>query len=188
MSKPIFSMLAALTLITMQLPSHTAKAEPIAPSDIFTLTSPDFKAGEVLKPEYSYNGFGCTGKNLAPVLNWDHAPEASKYFALTVYDPDASTGSGWWHWLVVNIPKEAKSLDAAKLPEGAVTVQNDYGATSYGGPCPPVGDKSHRYIFTLYALKDKIAVGDAHVPAAQIGYQINQLKIAQTEIIGYYGR
>lgn len=166
------------------------------PTTVFTLTSPDFKEGEVLKPEFSYNGFGCTGKNVAPTLNWDHAPSETKYFALTVYDPDAPTGSGWWHWLVVNIPKEAKSLDASKLPatlpatlpEGAVTTQNDYGATSYGGPCPPVGDKSHRYIFTLYALKDKVAVNDVHVPAAQIGYQINQLKIAQAQIIGYYGR
>lgn len=158
------------------------------PSTVFTLTSPDFREGEVLKPEFSYNGFGCTGKNLAPILNWDHAPSETKYFALTVYDPDAPTGSGWWHWLVVNIPKEATGLDAAKLPEGAVTTQNDYGATSYGGPCPPVGDKSHRYIFTLYALKDKVAVNDVHVPAAQIGYQINQLKIAQAQIIGYYGR
>lgn len=154
----------------------------------FVLTSPNFKDGDVLKSDHIFNGFGCSGKNIAPILLWDNAPIETKYFALTVYDPDAPTGSGWWHWLVVNIGKEAKSFDATKLPIGSIITQNDYGQTAYGGPCPPVGDKSHRYIFTLYALKDKVSVDNPHVPAAQIGYQINQLKIAQAQIVGYYGR
>ncbi len=171
-------------LILALLISVPASAEPLIN---FTLTSPDFKDGDTLDNRFVFNGFGCTGENKAPVMQWSAAPMETKYFALTMYDPDAPTGSGWWHWLVINMPATINELDVKTLPEGAIETRTDYGVTGFGGACPPVGDKPHHYIFTLYALKDKIPLG-ADVPAAQIGFYINSLKIAETKMTATYGR
>jgi hypothetical protein len=101
--------------------------------------------------EQVFNSFGCTGKNISPLLAWTGAPEGTKGFALLVHDPDAPTGgAGWWHWLVVNIPANATALakdagkgDSSNLPAGAAQINTDFGAPGWGGPCPPVGDKPH---------------------------------------------
>ncbi|WP_267225871.1 YbhB/YbcL family Raf kinase inhibitor-like protein [Dyella silvae] len=101
----------------------------------------------------SYHGYGCTGDNRAPAVHWQNAPAGTRGFALTVFDPDAPTGKGWWHWAVINLPASTTSLPAgAALPTGAVTLRNDYGDTGWGGPCPPPGDPPHHYVFTLFAL------------------------------------
>ena len=96
--------------------------------------------------EQVYNGFGCTGKNLSPQLSWDKAPSGTKSFAITAYDPDAPTGSGWWHWIAFNIPASVNSLDSGasgnSMPAGTVESRTDYGSTGFGGACPPVGDKA----------------------------------------------
>ncbi|HNQ91561.1 MAG TPA: YbhB/YbcL family Raf kinase inhibitor-like protein [Alphaproteobacteria bacterium] len=172
-----------MVMIMCALPFSPVKADPVD----FKVTSPDFKEDETLSNKHVYNGFGCTGENVAPRLNWESAPADTKYFAVTVYDPDAPTGSGWWHWLIVNLPKSATSLDRTHLPTGALETRTDFGTTGYGGPCPPVGHGPHRYIFTLYALKDKIDVV-TDTPAAQVGYQINSLKVGETSIMGYFER
>lgn len=175
--KFFFILLAMVTLMT----------SPASASGTFTLSTPDFKDGDTIPAEYAYNGFGCKGQDKAPQLTWENAPADTKYFALTVYDPDAPTGSGWWHWVVINIPATAHNLDQNNLPEGALQTRTDYGSAGYGGPCPPIGDKPHRYYFTLYALKDKIEASE-DTPAAQIGFQINSLKIGEAQILGYYSR
>jgi hypothetical protein len=130
----------------------------------FTLASPDLAAG-TFGPKFVLNGFGCSGGNVSPALTWTHVPAGTKSLSLQMNDLDAPTGSGLWHWAVYNIPPTATGLaqgagnSAASLPApafGGITDFLDTGATggngNYGGPCPPVGDKPHRYVVTLYAL------------------------------------
>jgi Raf kinase inhibitor-like YbhB/YbcL family protein len=126
----------------------------------FTAWSPKLQSGEKVPNIYVYNGMGCTGKNISPPIEWSDAPTETKSFAVTVFDPDAPHIGGWWHWAVVNIPAEVHALSEGasnenKLPHDAIEIKTDFGDTHYGGPCPPVGDSPHHYIFTVYALKDK---------------------------------
>ena len=160
-----------------------------------TLTSPDIKPGATIPATHVFNGMGCTGSNTSPALSWTGAPANTKSFALTVYDPDAPTGSGWWHWVVYNIPANTTKLapgagDPAKklLPTGAVEGYTDFGRPGYGGPCPPPGDKPHHYHFVLYALDvDKIDV-PANATAAMVGFNLHAHQIAKSEITALYGR
>lgn len=163
-------------------------------ADGFQLSSTTVAAGASLGNEQVYNGFGCSGKNVSPALHWSGAPTGTKGFALTVYDPDAPTGSGWWHWVVYDIPANATDLaegagnTGGKLPAGAQQGKTDFGTPGYGGPCPPTGDKPHHYIFTLYALKtDKLGVS-ADSTAALIGYMINANKLGKASFTALYGR
>ncbi len=137
----------------------------------FTLTSPDLKSG-TFDNQFVLNGFGCTGGNVSPALEWANPPAGTKSFALQLFDPDAPSGSGFWHWAVYDIPPTTTSLprgagnSQASLPAGAFGGTTDFldtgttgGNGNYGGPCPPQGDPPHRYIFTLFALSvDKLEV------------------------------
>jgi Raf kinase inhibitor-like YbhB/YbcL family protein len=125
----------------------------------FSVASAELTPGAAIAARQVYNGYGCSGGNLSPSLRWSGAPKDTRSYAVTVFDPDAG-GSGWWHWVVVNIPANVGKLDAGagsadggKLPPGALQTTTDFGTPGYGGPCPPPGDKPHRYIFTVYALK-----------------------------------
>jgi Raf kinase inhibitor-like YbhB/YbcL family protein len=157
----------------------------------FTLQSNDLE-GQLSKSQ-EFNSFGCTGENKSPELHWDNAPKGTKSFAITVYDPDAPTGSGWWHWLVVNIPKTMTSVAnnasaQGTLPKGAVETVTDYGSASFGGACPPQGDKAHTYIFTVYALDvEKLEVTDKS-DSALVGYMINQHVLEKASMVSYYQR
>jgi Raf kinase inhibitor-like YbhB/YbcL family protein len=161
----------------------------------FTLTSPDFRANGPIQLEQVFNGFGCQGQNISPALAWTRAPEETKSFALLVHDPDAPTGgAGWWHWLIVNIPASANALakdagksDGSNLPAGAVQVATDFGTPGWGGPCPPVGDKAHRYIFTLYALKTE-RLDVSGIGASLVGYMVNGNTIAKATLTGKFAR
>jgi len=108
------------------------------------LKSKDFEENGNIPSEFT-----CDGKDISPQLSWDNAPAETKSFALSVADPDAPVGT-WIHWLVYDIPKDARSIDRGSPPKGAKQVENDWGRREYGGPCPPSG--THRYIFTIYAL------------------------------------
>jgi len=161
----------------------------------FKLESPAIKPGATLTEEQVYNGFGCDGKNLSPALHWSGAPEGTKSFAVTLYDPDAPTGSGWWHWVVFNIPASTTSLvegagspDGGKLPPGSVQGPTDFGTPGFGGACPPKGDKPHRYIFTVYALKtDKLEV-PADATAALARFMIYSNALGSATLTAKYGR
>ena len=122
-------------------------AASLASAAGFTLTSPTIKPGATLADAQVFNGFGCSGKNVSPELKWSGAPAGTKSFAVTVYDPDAPTGSGWWHWVVYNLPADGKGL-----PAGAVQGRTDFGANAFGGACPPQGDKPHPSISTVAAM------------------------------------
>jgi len=153
-----------------------------------TLTSKDLQ-GQLSINEV-FNGFGCTGKNISPELSWTDAPKGTKSFAVTVYDPDAPTGSGWWHWLVFNLPASAqgltKGVDLSK--SGAVESLTDFGSTGFGGACPPAADKAHQYIFTVHALDvDKLELTSKSNPAL-VGYYINAHTISKASLISYYSR
>lgn len=159
-------------------------------SSAFRLTSADLK-GTFLQSQI-FNGFGCTGGNVSPQLSWTGAPSGTKSFALTVFDPDAPTGSGWWHWIVVNIPASATQLPAgasgAKMPAGAQETRTDFGKPGYGGPCPPAGDPPHHYVFTIYALKvDKLDL-DAQASGAMASFMIRQNKLASATITATFRR
>jgi hypothetical protein len=160
----------------------------------FMLQSPDIKPKAKIADEQVFNGFGCTGKNVSPEIKWSAAPKGTKSFALTVHDPDAPTGgAGWWHWVVINIPADATALakgagkaDGSALPKGALQVNTDFGAPGWGGPCPPAGDKAHRYNFTLHALKvDKLDI-PANATASLAGYMINANSIGKAGFTGMY--
>lgn len=158
----------------------------------FTLHSNDL-AGQLTKKQ-EFSGFGCTGENISPQLHWNDAPKETKSFAVTVYDPDAPTGSGWWHWVVFNLPASTTALPAdfgnLSLKQSIPSKQTitDYGKAGFGGACPPVGDKPHRYLFTVHALNvDKLDLDEKASPAL-IGYMINAHSIAKATLVSYYGR
>lgn len=161
----------------------------------FSLKSSEVKNNSTITAKHVFNGFGCSGKNLSPQLSWSSAPKDAKSFAITVYDPDAPTGSGWWHWLVVNIPASYGKLpsdfganDKFELPGGILQIRNDFGAYKFGGPCPPKGDKPHRYIFTIHALKtEKLELAES-ATAALAGFMINQNSIAKASFEAFYSR
>ncbi len=138
-----------------------------------------------------FNAFGCEGKNISPELTWENAPKGTKSFAITMYDPDAPTGSGWWHWVVFDIPKEKTLLETnfgGKEHKGIIQSVTNYGATGFGGACPPKGDKSHQYIFTIHALNTNSLKLDKNTNPAIVGYYINNHTIEKSSIIAYYKR
>ncbi len=164
----------------------------IANAADFTVTSPQIKPGQQIAEEQVFNGFGCQGGNISPALQWSNVPAGTKSFAVTMYDPDAPTGSGWWHWVMFNIPAStqglAKNASQGTLPSGAVQSRTDFGKPGYGGPCPPAGDKPHRYEITVYALKTDTLPLDANAPGAMVGFYIHQNSIGQARIMGRYAR
>jgi len=121
-----------------------------------TLSSPDLAPDAMLKPAQVYQGGGCRGRNLSPALSWVGEPVGTRSFAVTVFDPDAPTGHGWWHWLAFDLPANTHALASlpggGPLPAGGVALRNDFGEVGYGGACPPEGDKPHHYQVTLWAL------------------------------------
>jgi len=161
----------------------------------FTLVSPDIGQGKDIPDAQVFNGFGCKGKNLSPELHWSGAPEGTQSFALMVHDPDAPTGSGFWHWIVYNIPADTDHIPAEAgdpkqprgLPKGAVQGRTDFGTVGYGGPCPPPG-KPHHYHFRLFALKVPKLDLPADATGAMIGFNVNANKLAETDLMGIYGR
>ncbi|TMQ71816.1 MAG: YbhB/YbcL family Raf kinase inhibitor-like protein [Candidatus Eisenbacteria bacterium] len=175
------------------LAATTSAAHPARTG--LVLTSTDVHVGRTMSVAQVYDQFGCTGKNESPSLQWRGAPARTKSFAVTLYDPDAPTGSGWWHWVVYDLPANANRLatgagkaDGSGLPAGAVQGTTDFGTRGYGGPCPPKGDKPHRYVFTLYALDtDKIEV-PANATAAMVGFNLHAHQLAKATLVARYGR
>jgi len=162
-------------------------------SQTFTLKSTDI-GGQFTKKQ-EFNGFGCTGENISPQLSWENAPDGTKSFAVTVYDPDAPTGSGWWHWLVFDIPSDINELVANAgntetnlAPKGSVQSVTNYGKSGFGGACPPEGHGLHQYIITIHALKiDKLGLNGETNPAI-VGYYLHNNTISKASIVAYYQR
>lgn len=160
-----------------------------------SISSADIQAGELMPKAQEFAGFGCSGDNLSPQLSWANAPKGTKSFAITAYDPDAPTGSGWWHWVLVNIPASINTLatgagDPKKglLPEGSQTFRTDYGSKSFGGACPPEGDKAHRYQFKVFALNVEKLELPEDGSAALVGYYLNSHAIETATLEALYKR
>lgn len=158
----------------------------------FTLTSPTVLDGHVLPAAQVLDGFGCSGGNQSPALAWSSPPSGTESFAVTMYDPDAPTGSGWWHWVVFNIPGKVTHLRAgagsgAGLPAGAVQGRNDFGVSGFGGACPPPG-KPHHYVLTVYALKVAKLDLTATASGALVGFMVHANSLGKATITATYGR
>lgn len=178
---------AFASTLTITLASSLAMAES------FTLSSPDIAGGQMLTNTFVFNGFGCSGENRSPALNWKNAPAGTRSFAVTVYDPDAPTGSGWWHWVAFNLPAATQALvqnaSASKqLPAGTVESRTDYGQPGYGGACPPEGHGPHRYQFRVFALDVPSLDLPADASAALVGFMLNQHKLGVAELEAKYQR
>ncbi len=159
----------------------------------FTLTSNDL--GGQITTKQVFKGFGCTGENVSPQLSWTNAPEDAKSFAVTIHDKDAPTGSGWWHWIVFDIPKNIDELKSGAgnialnlAPAGSIQSMTDFGVLGYGGPCPPVGHGFHQYLITVYALKTEQLGLDKNANPALVGFYLNNNAIAKASIVMYYKR
>ncbi|MBV8784020.1 MAG: YbhB/YbcL family Raf kinase inhibitor-like protein [Gammaproteobacteria bacterium] len=183
---------ATILVVCAALACGTTGADPAAAG--FTLSSPDIKPGGRIAEAQVFNGFGCSGGNVSPALSWSNPPAGTKGFALLMHDPDAPTGSGWWHWVVYDIPASASGLPAgagdahgSHLPSGATQGKTDFGTAGYGGPCPPPG-KPHRYYLRLYALKVAKLDIPADATAAFIGFNVNAQSLGKAELMGLYGR
>ncbi len=153
-----------------------------------TVTSTAFTNGGVIPAAEGQNG--CGGTNVSPDLSWSGAPATTKSFVVTEFDPDAPTGSGFWHWVLYNIPPATTSiaLGAGTNPPSGTSGLSDYGSLGYGGPCPPVGDGPHHYHFTVSALDTMLTGMPANSTGAYVLFNMGGHVIAQGTYLGTYAR
>lgn len=155
------------------------------------LISQDIVDGDKLPLRHVFNGMGYDGDNISPHLTWDDVPAGTKSFVVTCYDPDAPTGSGWWHWVVANLPADTLVLPQGSgsglvaLPDGAVQARTDFGTSGYGGAAPPKG-ASHRYIFTVYALDVKRIEVDEQASGAMVGFNVHFHTLGSASLTAIY--
>lgn len=154
------------------------------------LTSVDIQEGTPMANAFVYKGFGCAGGNVSPQLSWYNIPKGTKSFAITAYDPDAPTGSGWWHWQAVDIPLYKRSLKrgASGNIRGASELNNDFGNKGYGGACPPIGDGMHRYEFTVWAMPVTKLKLPANPSAALVGYLLKAKALDKAKLTATFSR
>ena len=179
--------------LTSVLVAAAALGGPALADEPFTLASPDIAEGRQLDNAFVLNGFGCEGGNLSPALSWSNAPEGAKSFVITAYDPDAPTGSGWWHWVAFDIPADVTSLKqgagskGGDMPRGAIQSRTDFGSTGFGGACPPPGEV-HRYQFTIHALGVESLGLDENASAALVGFMTGANSLGSANITAVFTR
>lgn len=173
-----------------QLYIITCLLSTLSHAQTFTLKSNELGGQATLKQ--MYNEAGCKGENMSPQLYWENPPAATKSFAVTIYDKDAPTGSGWWHWIIFDIDRNCRELktDAGnvlkqKAPLQSIQSKTDFGLPGYGGPCPPAGNGAHRYVITLYALNTEKLGMNAFANPALVGFYLEKNTIEKASLIFY---
>lgn len=161
--------------------------------DTFRVVSDDIVDGETMGRACLFNGMGMGGDNLSPHLQWDGFPANTASFAVTCFDPDAPTGSGFWHWVLFDLPGTVTSLPTGAgggtgLPQGAVHARNDMGIGGYAGAAPPEGDYEHRYVFAVHALDvERLGLDESATPA-YVGFNMTFHTLARATIVPVFGR
>ncbi|AAN55007.1 YbhB/YbcL family Raf kinase inhibitor-like protein [Shewanella oneidensis MR-1] len=183
-----FSLVASVILFNTASASVEGKPVKTTPANSSKTT---FSVQSNLAPDvsipadYYWDQFGCSGDNLAPRLTWEHAPKGTKSFAVTFYDKDAPTGSGFWHRVVYNIPSQVNQLEGGinggKLPVEAIEANTDLGKPGFFGPCPPKG-REHRYVWTVHALDVAKLPVDANASPALVGFYLWQHRLAEANL------
>ena len=170
----------------------SAMAAPAVAAE-FMLNSTEVKSGSPMSIAQAFTA--CNGQNISPALSWSGEPAGTQSFAVTMYDPDARAGSGWWHWMVFNIPASVHALaagagsDSSKdLPAGAVQGRNDFGVSQYSGPCPPGGDHAHHYEITVYSVRVARLPLDNTASGAAVSSELRSNTLATAKIVGRYER
>lgn len=178
---------AAFTLLAAALPCATLAAG-------FTLSSKAVTDGRSLSPRQVYDGGTCHGGNMSPDVAWRDTPRNTRSIAITLYDPDARQGKGWWHWIVVNLPATTHALPAGAggtagtLPHGTIQARNDFGDSRFDGACPPVGDAPHHYQLTVWALNIAKLPATPQSTGTQILRLLKDHALATARITARYGR
>ena len=181
-AEKVFTISPEDTAMSLDRPVHPDPYDLLPPVPSFAVTSSDMTDGQPLDDMFTHPSVG--GKNVSPELAWSGFPAETRGFVVTCFDPDAPTGSGFWHWLVVNLPATVTELERGvdPLPGGAFCVRNDYGERNYGGSAPPPGDRVHRYVFAVHALDvDKLEVGPDASPA-YVGFNLAFHTLARATI------
>jgi hypothetical protein len=183
---------SAACLAVLGLGSSAWGAEPS-----FTLSSPDLPPGKPIAEQFTANAFGCHGPNQSPALKWSNPPAGTKSFAVTMFDPYRPPISGWWHWVVYDIPATTTQLPHNAglpgdpgMPQGAQQGRPDGEAPEahYYGPCPDVGDPPHHYTITVYALSVEHLKVPPTSTAANIDYEISTKTLAKSTIVRLFSR
>jgi Raf kinase inhibitor-like YbhB/YbcL family protein len=188
MKAKLIGSLAMTACITLLLSAGALAAD-------FKLTSTDIGPDKPLAQDFVFSGFGCTGGNLSPQLSWTGSPAGTRSYAVTLFDPDAIQGRGFWHWMMVNIPasttalaRDAGKSDGSKLPSGASQVKNGFRQTGYSGSCPPPSDDPHGYVMSVYALKVEKLDVPADATSASILTTIESNSLGKASITYHFGR
>jgi Raf kinase inhibitor-like YbhB/YbcL family protein len=166
----------------------------LPPVPSFTVTSENVAHGQQMSDNQVYNSFGMTGQNISPQLSWSGFPAETRSFAVTIFDPDAPTGSGFWHWVVIDVPASVTSLPAGAgdatgsgLPAGAFHVRNDYMTKDFGGAAPPAGDPPHRYVMAVHAVDVETLGINSDVSPAVAGFNLRFHTIGRGLLVPVYG-
>ncbi|MDQ2751098.1 MAG: YbhB/YbcL family Raf kinase inhibitor-like protein [Actinomycetota bacterium] len=158
----------------------------------FTVTSSDITDGQPQDDAHAYDGAADDAANTSPQLSWSGFPDGAKSFVVTCYDPDAPTPSGFWHWVLVDLPADTTSLDTgagaagATLPGNAFHVRNDWGSKDYGGAYPPEGDRPHRYYYVVHAVDTERLGVDDEASAAVVSFNLVFHTLARGQLVATY--